>query len=233
LALTLVIGNKNYSSWSMRPWLALAHHKIPFEEVLIPLDQPDTKAKILNFSPAGKVPVLLDGEARVWESIAILAHLGERFADAKLWPGERARAHAFAIAAEMHAGFAHLRRHCPMNLWRPVQRLALTPEVEADVARICELWRGARERVSAGGDFLFGEFSAADCMYAPVAARIRTYAIKVDPVSAAYVEAIHALPAFRTWREAALKETWVLPHDEPDWPKVKRIHAGAQASRTD
>jgi glutathione S-transferase len=224
MALTLVIGNKNYSSWSMRPWLALAQHKIPFEEVLIPLHQPDNEAKIKNYSPAGKVPVLLDGEARLWESIAILVHLGERFAEAKLWPGEpAARAHARAIAAEMHAGFTHLRRHCPMNLWRPVERMALTPEVEADVKRVTEIWRGARERFGAGGDFLFGEFSAADCMYAPVAARIRTYAIPVDKVSAAYVQAIHALPAFCSWREAALKETWVIKHNEPDWPKVKRV----------
>jgi glutathione S-transferase len=213
MALTLVIGNKNYSSWSMRPWLALAHHKIPFKEILIPLDRPDSKAKILAHSPAGKVPVLIDGEARVWESLAILEHIAERFPDAKLWPRDAAaRAHARAISAEMHAGFAALRRHCPMNLKRKQAR-ALTPqvhraEVAADVARVSELWRDARARFGQGGEYLFGAFSAADCMYAPVAARFKSYEIKADPVAAAYVEAIFALPAFRAWQEAALEEPW-------------------------
>lgn len=208
LALTLVIGSKNYSSWSMRPWLALAHHKIPFEEILIPLDRPDSKAKILAHSPAGKVPVLIDGEAKVWESLAILEHLADRFQKAALWPKDAAaRAHARAISAEMHAGFAALRNHCPMNLRRRKAR-ALTPEVEIDVRRIGELWRDARARFGQGGEFLFGAFSAADCMYAPVATRIASYEIKADPVAAAYVEAIYALPAFRQWHDAALKEPW-------------------------
>jgi glutathione S-transferase len=208
MALTLVIGSKNYSSWSMRPWLALAHHQIPFDEILIPLDQPDSKTRILEHSPAGKVPILIDGGTKVWESLAILEHLAERFPDAKLWPKEpAARAHARAISAEMHAGFAPLRRHCPMNLRRRKARTP-TPEVEADVKRVTEIWRDARARFGNGGEFLFGAFSAADCMYAPVAARFRGYEIEVDPVAASYVEAIHALPAFRRWHEAALKEPW-------------------------
>ena len=208
MALTLVIGNKNYSSWSMRPWLALTHFKIPFEEMLIPLYEPGSREKILAHSPAGKVPILIDGEARVWESLAILDHLAERFPDAKLWPKDAAaRAHARAISAEMHAGFAPLRRHCPMNLKRKQAR-ALTPEVAADVARVGELWRDARARFAQGGEYLFGAFSAADCMYAPVAARFKSYEIKADPVAAAYVEAIFALPAFRAWQEAALEEPW-------------------------
>jgi glutathione S-transferase len=216
LALTLVIGNKNYSSWSMRPWLALAHHKIPFEEILIPLYEPGSREKILAHSPAGKVPVLVDGEARVWESLAILEHLAERFPQAALWPKDAAaRAHARAISTEMHAGFAALRQHCPMNLKRQKSR-PLTPEVENDVARVGELWRDARARFGKGGEYLFGAFSAADCMYAPVATRFKSYEIKTDPVTAAYVEAIHALPAFRQWREAGLKESWVLPHNEFD-----------------
>jgi glutathione S-transferase len=208
MALTLVIGNKNYSSWSLRPWLALAHHKIPFEEVIIPIHTPETPAAIAKYSPAGKVPVLIDGEAVVWESIAILEYLAERFPDAKLWPADlAARAHARAISAEMHSGFSALRQHCPMNLKRKKAR-PLTPEVDADVRRITEIWRDARARFGAGGDFLFGAFSAADCMYAPVATRFVSYGIDVDPVSAAYVEAIYALPAFKDWQQAALEETW-------------------------
>ncbi len=211
MPLKLIIAQKNYSSWSMRPWLALTHHNITFEEGFIPLDQPDTRARILEYSPAGKVPVLIDGEAVVWESIGILAHLGERFPELGLWPKEfAARAHARSISCEMHSGFARLRVHCPMNLRRK-KKIALTPEVEADVKRICELWNHARKTYGAGGDFLFGAFSAADCMYAPVATRIRSYEIPVDAVSAAYVDAIYALPAFRKWYDAAMVEKWPYP----------------------
>lgn len=211
MALTLVIGNKNYSSWSLRPWLALAHYGIEFTEVVIPIATPATAEEIRRYSPAGKVPVLIDGDATVWESIAILVHLGERFPDAGLWPRDfAARAHALAIACEMHSGFAALRQECPMNLRRRRAR-ALTPEAQDDIRRVTALWRNARGRFGAGGDFLFGAFSAADCMYAPVATRIRSYEIEVDPVSAAYVEAIHALPAFGEWHKAALAETWGHP----------------------
>jgi glutathione S-transferase len=206
VALKLIIGSKNYSSWSMRPWLALAHHKIPFEEVMIPLDRPDTKSRIRQYSPAGKVPILVDGDATVWETLAILEHLNERFPAAQLWPKEhKARAHARAVATEMHGGFAGLRFHCPMNLRRRKKR-ALSPEAQADVERITEIWRHAREQFGAGGEFLFGAFSAADCMYAPVTTRVVSYEIDVDPVSAAYVAAIQRLPAFAAWREAALSE---------------------------
>jgi glutathione S-transferase len=211
VALKLVIGSKNYSSWSLRPWLALTHHKIPFEEVVVPLDQPDTKARIRQYSPAGKVPILIDGKDTVWESLAILEHLNDRFPEAKLWPGASgARAHARAVATEMHGGFAALRQHCPMNLRRKKLR-PLTQAVREDLARITQIWRNARERYGAGGDYLFGAFSAADCMYAPVATRITSYEIDVDPVSAAYVTAIHRLPAFVAWREAAIKEPWPYP----------------------
>jgi len=208
MTLKLVIGSKNYSSWSLRAWLALAHHKISFEEVLIPLDQPDTAARIRQYSPAGKVPILIDGEAAVWESLAILEYLNERFPQWQFWPKDPvARAHARAIATEMHAGFTALRRHCPMNLRRKKKR-PLTPEVEADVKQITAMWRGARERFGKGGEFLFGAFSAADCMYAPVATRFASYEIEADPVSQAYINTIHGLPAFIAWREAALQETW-------------------------
>jgi glutathione S-transferase len=208
MALTLVIGNKNYSSWSMRPWLALAHHDIPFEEVMIPIATPETAAAIGRYSPAGKVPVLIDDDATIWETLAILFHLAERFPAARLWPQEKkARAHAFAIATEMHGGFAALRQQCPMNIRRRKKR-DLSPDALADIRRITGMWRDARSRFGQGGDFLFGTFSAADCMYAPVATRIRSYEIEVDPVSAAYVETIYGLPAFKRWQDGALKETW-------------------------
>jgi glutathione S-transferase len=211
VALKLIIASKNYSSWSMRPWLALTHHKIPFEEVIIPLDQPDTKMRIAQYSPAGKVPILIDGKNTIWESLAILEYLNERFPETKLWPGEpQARAHARAIATEMHAGFAALRQNCPMNIKRKKKR-DLAPAVQDDVNRIMQIWRGAREKFGAGGDYLFGAFSAADCMYAPVATRIVSYEIEVDEISAAYVAAIYRLPAFIAWRDAALTEPWPYP----------------------
>ena len=207
MALTLVIANKNYSSWSLRPWLALTHNKIPFDEIMIPIDTPETSARIAKYSPAGKVPVLIDGDTTIWESIAILEHLAERFPEAGLWPKDpAARGHARAIATEMHGGFAALRKHCPMNLRRRKKR-ALTPEVEQDVKRITELWRHARERFGGSGDFLFGSFSAADCMYAPVATRFVSYEIDRDPVSSAYIDAVYALPAFCEWQKAGLAET--------------------------
>jgi glutathione S-transferase len=214
MSLTLVIGNKNYSSWSLRPWLALSHHNIPFEEVLIPIGTPETAAAIRRYSPAAKVPVLIDDGAVVWETIAILFHIAERFPAARLWPEDKkARAHAFAIASEMHGGFAALRQQCPMNIKRRKRR-DLSPDAAADIRRILEMWRDTRARFGQGGEFLLGAFSAADCMYAPVATRIRSYEIDVDPVSAAYVEAIYALPAFKRWQEGALQET--LSHATTD-----------------
>jgi len=215
MALTLVLGNKNYSSWSMRPYLALAHHKVPFEEIVIPLYEGDYKQAILKHSPAGKVPVLVDDGIAVWESLAILDYLDEKFPKLALWPTEpAARAHARAIAAEMHAGFAALRQACPMNLKRVPRPIALPPQAVADVGRVTEIWNEARARFGKGGKFLFGAFSAADCMYAPVATRIRNYSIPVDLVVSAYVDAIHALPAFVAWREAGLKEPWTMAYDQ-------------------
>jgi len=223
MALTLVIGNKNYSSWSFRPWIALRTAAIPFEEVVIPLYEPGSKERILSFSPAGKVPVLIDGDVRVWESLAIMDYLAERFPQAELWPKDAApRAHARAIAAEMHAGFAPLRRHCPMNMWRPVKARELTPEVAADVKRIEAIFTESRERFGQGGAFLFGAFCAADAMYAPVVSRLHTYGIAVGPVAEAYKQAIMALPAWTEWRAAALKEPWVMANTEVDWPVVLR-----------
>ena len=225
MGLHLVIGNKNYSSWSMRPWIAMKVKDIAFDETVIPIYHPGSKEKFLAHSPAGKVPILHDGEVRVWESLAILEYLAETFPAAQLWPADAAaRAHARAIANEMHAGFVPLRRHCPMNLWRPVKKRELTPEVAANVARIDEMWSECRARFGAGGPFLFGPFTAADAMYAPIVSRLHTYAVDVSRTARAYMDAIMGLPAWAEWTAAALKEEWVLAEDEVDWPQVLRVN---------
>jgi glutathione S-transferase len=217
----LVIGNKNYSSWSFRPWIAMKTAGIAFDEQVISLNDPDFKQRVLAVSRNGKVPGLDDDGVQVWESLAILEYLAEKFPQAALWPSDpRPRAHARAIAAEMHAGFPALRRECPMNFWRPVKRRDLSSEASANVARIDAIWADCRARF--GGPFLFGEFGAADAMYAPVVSRFHTYAVEVSPRSRAYMEAVMGLPAWREWEQAALKEPWVLPEDEPDWPTVLR-----------
>jgi glutathione S-transferase len=222
----LILGNKNYSSWSMRPWLAMKVAGLPFEEEVISLNAPEFKSRLLQVSGTGKVPTLIDGEVRVWESLAILEYLAEKFPAAKLWPADpQARAHARAIANEMHAGFLPLRRSCPMNMWRPVRKLALNDETSANVRRIDAMWADCRARYAAGGAFLFGPFTAADAMYAPVVSRLHTYAIDVGSTARAYMVAVMALPAWREWRDAALKEPWVLAEDEPDWPEVLRESA--------
>lgn len=214
----LVIGNKLYSSWSLRPWILMRHLGIPFEEVLVPLDRPDTKARILEHSPAGKVPVLVDGVATVWESLAIIDHLADLYPESDVWPREdAARAHARSIAAEMHAGFQKLRAALPMNLGKRYAHRDRGEGVAADVARVVAVWREARTRFGAGGPFLFGKaFGAADAMYAPVVTRLDTYSWPVDPDTRAYMDAVLALPAFVAWRDAALEEEWVIAHDEVD-----------------
>jgi glutathione S-transferase len=231
---TLVIANKCYSSWSLRPWLLLKQLSIAFGEVLIPLDQPDTKAEILKYSPAGKVPILIEGDVTVWESIAIMDHVGETYEDAEVWPRDpHARAVARSVAAEMHAGFGALRSACPMNLGKRFAQRDRGEAVVRDVARVTEIWRDARGRFGAGGPFLFGDFSAADAMYAPVVTRFDTYSIPVDPVSRAYMDTILALPAFREWRDAALREPWTIPHDEVDEDPIEVFRAASgKAGRT-
>lgn len=212
---TLVIANKLYSSWSLRPWLLLKQLGIPFEEILIPLHQPSTRAEILKYSAAGKVPVLIEGDIVVWESLAIMDHVEETYDDAEVWPRDpRARAMARSVAAEMHAGFQALRSACPMNLGKRYGHKDRGPAVERDVARVTEIFVEARGRFGSGGPFLFGEFSAADAMYAPVVTRLDTYAIPVDPVSGAYMQTILTLPSYREWLAAALREPWVVPSDE-------------------
>ncbi len=224
MALTLVIGNKNYSSWSLRPWIAMKVAGLAFDERLIPLYEPGSRERILSYSPAGKVPILIDGQRRVWESLAILEYLAEAFPAARLWPADAgARAHARAIAAEMHAGFAALRRACPMNLWLPPRPRPQGEDVMADVARIEAMWRDCRARYGRDGPFLFGAFGAADAMYAPVVARFHHYGLPVGADTRAYMEAVMALPAWHAWREAALQEPWIMRHNEPDWPLVRGV----------
>jgi glutathione S-transferase len=223
MPLRLIIGNKNYSSWSLRPWIALKAAGIAFDETVISLDAPDFKAQILALSGAGKVPVLLDGDVRVWESLAILEYVADKFPQAGLWPtAAPARAHARAVAAEMHAGFVPLRRHLPMNVRRPVKPRALDDGARADVARIEAIWNECRAQFGAGGPFLYGGFGAADAMYAPVVWRFHTYAVAVSAPTRAYMDAVLALPASREWLDAARREPWVLEHDEVDWPDVLR-----------
>jgi len=223
LALTLIIGNKNYSSWSFRPWIAMKVAGIPFAEIVVPLDTAEFKTRVSAVSGSGKVPALADGDVHVWQSLAILEYLAEKFPSAGLWPADAAgRAHARAIAGEMHAGFLPLRRHYPMNFWRPVKNRELTPEVADNVRRIDAVWTECRQRFSVGGPFLFGGFGAADAMYAPVVSRFHTYAVEVSTTSRAYMDAVIALPAWREWENAARREEWVLPQDEVDWPTVLR-----------
>jgi glutathione S-transferase len=212
MALTLVIGNKNYSSWSMRPWLALKAGNIAFEEVFISLyTGAADKQRILDFSRSGKVPVLVDGDITVWDSLAIIEYAAERFPQARLWPEDRAsRAHARSISAEMHSGFAALRNECGMNLHRPVGAIDLSAVARADIARIQEIWTDCRKRYGKSGPFLFGAFGAADAMFGPVVHRLRTYAIAVEPAVRDYMEAMMALPAFREWTAAALSETIII-----------------------
>lgn len=214
MSFTIVIGNKNYSSWSMRPWLALAHHNIPFNEVVVNLYADDKKEQILKHSPAGKVPILKDGDLTVWDTLAILEYLADKFPELHLWPKDaRARAHARAVSAEMHSGFQALRQATPMNLKRVPRPIELNDEAKANVARIEAIWNDCRKRYAKQGHFLFGEFSAADCMFAPVATRFKSYEVSIDLVSSAYVDTIYALPAFQRWLEAALKEVWTSHYD--------------------
>lgn len=212
----LVIANKLYSSWSLRPWLLLKQFGIPFEEIVIPLDQTDTKARVLEYSPAGKVPILIDGDVTVWESIAIMDYVGEVFG-APVWPADRkARGMARSVAAEMHAGFQALRSACPMNLGKKYASRDRGEAVARDVARFSGIVRQARQEFGQDGPFLFGSFSAADAMYAPLVTRLDTYSIALDATTKSYVNAILALPAFQEWRSAALEEAWIVDADEVD-----------------
>src|SRR3979411_2752527 len=212
MALKLVIGNKNFSSWSMRPWLALRAGNIRFEEIFIPLYTGDAdKQRILSFTRSGKVPALVDGDITVWDSLAIIEYLAERFPDARLWPEDPGRrAHARSISAEMHSGFAALRNECGMNLHRPIRTIALSADEQANIARTQQIWIECRERFAKLGPFLFGAFGGADAMFAPVVHRFRTYAIPVAPEAQGYMDTMLSLPAFQEWTRAGLAETLLI-----------------------
>ena len=216
MALKLVIGNKNYSSWSMRPWLALRASGIAFEEIFIPLYTGEAdKQRILDFTRSGKVPALIDGDITIWDSLSIIEYVADRFPQARLWPEDRAsRAHARSISAEMHSGFMALRSECGMNLHRPVRATALSADARANVARIQQIWNECRERYGKTGPFLFGQFGAADAMFAPVVHRFRTYAIPVAGEAQAYMETMMALPAFQEWTRAGLAESLLIERFE-------------------
>jgi glutathione S-transferase len=212
MALKLVIGNKNYSSWSMRPWLALRASNIPFEEIFIPLYTGEAdKQRLLSFSQSGKVPVLIDGDITVWDSLAIIEYVAERFPEARLWPADHgSRAHARSISAEMHSSFVALRSECNMNLHRPVGAVALSADARADIDRIQQIWIECRERHARSGAFLFGAFGGADAMFAPVVHRFRVFAVEVAPEVRRYMDAMMALPAFAEWTRAGLAETLII-----------------------
>ncbi len=209
--LCIHIGNKNYSSWSLRAWLALKQTGAAFAEVLIPLDQSDSRERLRSHSPSGRVPVLRHGDLVVWESIAIAEYLAERFPGARLWPASpAARAVARAVSAEMHAGFVALRTHLSMDMRSRYPGRGRTAEVAEDIGRIITLWTECRARFGSGGDYLFGSFGIADAMYAPVVSRFVTYGVELDGVAAAYRDAVWAWPALQEWVTAAHAEPWVI-----------------------
>ncbi|HEY8086530.1 MAG TPA: glutathione S-transferase family protein [Polyangiaceae bacterium] len=210
---TLIVGNKAYSSWSLRAWLPLAHVGVPFEEVVLPFDGPagvPTRA-VRERSPSGKVPLLQHGDLLVWDSLAIGEYLAEVFPEAGLWPaGRGARAAARSISAEMHSGFAALRTAMPMNVRREPFELATGPEVKGEVARILSIWGECRRAHGGGGPFLFGAYTVADAMFAPIASRFRTYGVALDAGARAYVDAIHAHAPMQRWIAAARQEPWTI-----------------------
>ncbi|MFC5500389.1 glutathione S-transferase family protein [Caenimonas terrae] len=221
--LTLYIGNKNYSSWSMRPWVLMKQLQIPFTETMVRFDsfegQSAFKQAIAGVNPAGKVPVLVDEGFAVWDTLAIVEYLAERFADRGVWPQEpQARARARSVCAEMHSGFSALRSNCPMNVEASLPEVGARvwreqAGVRADVERIVSMWSGLLQQW--GGPMLFGRFSAADAYFAPVCLRLKTYALPVPAEIAAYVEQVLALPGVKAWNDEALKEHDFIPFDEP------------------
>ncbi|MDX8515020.1 glutathione S-transferase family protein [Mesorhizobium captivum] len=209
---TLYIGNKCFSSWSLRPWVAMRHLEIPFEESFVRLRTPETAANLAKVSPTGLVPVLNHNSRIVWETLAILEYLADLFPEKKLWPEDAsARALARSVATEMHSGFREVRYGWPMNLRRPKAYKPLDAEGEAQRARIEAIWRQCREQYGKDGPFLFGHFTAADAMYAPVVTRFDTYGGELAPVARAYVDTVLATPAMRHWYAEAAKEPWPEP----------------------
>jgi glutathione S-transferase len=212
---TIYIGNKNYSSWSLRGWLMLKQSGASFEEVVVPLREAATRTTILRYSPSGGVPALQRGEFVIWDSLAIGEYLAERFPEARLWPeAAEARAVARAVSAEMHAGFAALRSHLPMNMRSSFPGRGVTPETQADINRVTALWRDCRKRFGDEGKFLFGQPGIADAMYAPVVSRFRTYRVELEEEAQRYADAVWALPALQEWVAAAGNEPMIIEEFE-------------------
>lgn len=211
--LELVIGGKRISSWSLRPWLVMKHFDVPFREQTVELSSLDVpmwarREKLMAHSPSGLVPVLRAGELAIWESTAICEYIAERFPDRPMWPRDpEKRAIARAVSAEMHAGFGDLRSECPVNVGFVVPTPDLSLDARTDIARVSTIWRDCRARYGVGGDFLFGDFSIADAMFAPVVTRFRTYGIAVDGPAAAYADAVWNLPAMQAWVTGARSES--------------------------
>jgi glutathione S-transferase len=210
MSFTLIVGLKNYSSWSLRPWVLLKHLDVEFKEIVLEHYGPGYRAEIAKYSPVGKVPVLIDDEMHVWDSLAIVEHVAER--TGRGWPKElAARALARSISAEMHSGFQALRSQCPMNVRESGRHVEQTPELRRDIARIDEIWQDCRRRFGASGPWLFGGYSIADAMFAPVVTRFNTYSIEVSPESRAYMKVTLADPAYQEWLQAARAEKFHSP----------------------
>ncbi|MFM2278295.1 MAG: hypothetical protein RLZZ444_526 [Pseudomonadota bacterium] len=211
--LKLYVGNKNYSSWSMRPWLALKAAGIPFTDEVIPFDFPAGNPEIRSISETGRVPLLVDGDFKLWESLAIIEYVAELFPENAVWPSNRKdRALARAYSMEMATGFRGIRNACPMNLRRPQKPMPITDEMRQDIDRIETIWH--RSLAKSGGPYLFGNFSAVDAMFGPVVNRFEAYCLTEKPATLAYIAAVKAHPAWQEWAADAAKESWIVPEDE-------------------
>lgn len=209
MSLTLILASKAYSSWSFRPFILMRHFDIPFAEIVIPLGQETTRAEILRYSPSGKCPAMRDGDLVIWDSLAIIEYLAERFPELPIWPREtKARATARSLSAEMHSGFMALRANLPMNMRRPVKRREVPPDARVDIERIEAAWADARRRFGGSEEFLFGDFCAADAMFAPVVNRLHIYDVAVGAATRTYMNKVMALPACSDWQKGAETESW-------------------------
>ena len=209
----LYIGNKKYSSWSFRPWIGMSEKEVEFEEVLVPFNMADGNSEFKKFSPTGKVPCLVDGDLTVWESLAILEYMADRFPDKGFWPENiETRARARSISHEMHGGFSGLRNECPMNMAREHSTIPVSDQVRADVVRVEQIWDRALQ--SSGGPFLFGEFTIADAMFAPVVNRLEVYCLSNDEAVAEYTSSMKSLKSWQLWEEAGRAEPWIVDEDE-------------------
>lgn len=212
---TLIIGNKNYSSWSLRPWILMKYFKIPFEELLVPLYEGNYKSELVKYAPNEKVPILIDGDVKVWESLSICEYVAERFPNERMWPQKiEHRAWARSVAQEMHAGFSHLRKHMPMNIRGTFPGKGRSHEVGLDIHRVLQIWESCRRQFKNDGPFLFGHFTIADAMFVPVVTRFRTYGVKTVSYSNEYYDTILDLPSFKEWEAAAGREAWVIKSSE-------------------